>query len=194
MACHARGWNRASPFGQSIAALVIYLHYAHAIGLERLAALMGEMFALTISEGAISQRCWPGRVKPLLRCGNGADPRDCDGKPGGLLGGETSARVTGKTWWEWVFVGTLAVLHVLRPQPRQDRCPGAVRNHSFSQWIWVSDMLGSQRGHGVEMAGVPGAPAARCALRRRVRRCHLQRRRSNGCCCAPSPSGGDATP
>ena len=28
---------------------------------------------------------------------------------------ETSARVTGKTWWEWVFVGTLAVLHVIRP-------------------------------------------------------------------------------
>jgi hypothetical protein len=25
--------------------------------------------------------------------------------------------VTGKTWWEWVFVGTLAVLHIIRPSP-----------------------------------------------------------------------------
>jgi hypothetical protein len=25
---------------------------------------------------------------------------------------ETSARVSGKTWWEWVFIGTLAVLHI----------------------------------------------------------------------------------
>src|SRR5690242_19995305 len=25
------------------------------------------------------------------------------------------SRVTGKTWWEWVFVGTLAVLHIIRP-------------------------------------------------------------------------------
>ncbi len=49
-----RGLEPGSPFGQSIAALVIYLHYAHAIGLERLAALMGEMFELTNSEGAIS--------------------------------------------------------------------------------------------------------------------------------------------
>lgn len=59
--CGARATARApsglepgSPFGQSIAVMVVYLHYAQAIGLERLAALMGEMFALAISEGAIS--------------------------------------------------------------------------------------------------------------------------------------------
>ena len=44
----------SSPFGQLIAALVVYLHYAQAIGLERLAALMGEVFGLQVSEGAIS--------------------------------------------------------------------------------------------------------------------------------------------
>jgi transposase len=61
---------------------------------------------------------------------------------------ETSARVRGKTWWEWVFVGTLAVLHVIRPSRGkavvQDLF-GAVRPA-----VWVSDMLGSQRGHGAE--------------------------------------------
>ena len=41
------------------------MHYAHAIGLERLAALMGEMFALTISEGAISNMLLRAR-EPLL--------------------------------------------------------------------------------------------------------------------------------
>ena len=40
------GLEPGSPFGQSIAALVVYLHYAHAIGLERLAALMGDIFRL----------------------------------------------------------------------------------------------------------------------------------------------------
>ena len=24
-------------------------------------------------------------------------------------------RVKGKNWWEWVFIGTLAVLHVIQP-------------------------------------------------------------------------------
>jgi transposase len=61
---------------------------------------------------------------------------------------ETSARVSGKTWWEWVFVGTLAVLHVIRPSRRKavvQALFGAVQ-----PMVWVSDMLGSQRGHGVE--------------------------------------------
>src|ERR1700687_2011429 len=47
------GLEPGSPFGKSIAALVVYLHYAHAIGLARLKALMGEVFGLTISEGGL---------------------------------------------------------------------------------------------------------------------------------------------
>src|SRR5207302_8719773 len=60
---------------------------------------------------------------------------------------ETSARVTGKTWWEWVFVSTLAVLHIIRPGRGK-----AVVQALFGEIrpaVWVSDMLGSQRGHGV---------------------------------------------
>jgi transposase len=47
------GLEQGSPFGHSIAAMVVYLHYAHAIGMERLALLMDELFSLSISEGAI---------------------------------------------------------------------------------------------------------------------------------------------
>ena len=45
------GLEQGSPFGHSIAATVVYLHYAHAIGMERLALLMNELFSLSISEG-----------------------------------------------------------------------------------------------------------------------------------------------
>ena len=44
---------------------MIYLHYAHAIGMERLAALMDELFSLSISEGAISNILARAR-EPLL--------------------------------------------------------------------------------------------------------------------------------
>jgi transposase len=54
-----------SPFGQSIAPLVVYLHYAHAIGMERLATLLDEIFSLTLSEGAISNILARAR-EPLL--------------------------------------------------------------------------------------------------------------------------------
>ena len=59
------GLEPGSPFGQSIAALVVYLHYAHAIGMERLATLMDEVFSLSISEGAISNMLARAR-EPLL--------------------------------------------------------------------------------------------------------------------------------
>jgi len=139
------GLEPGSPFGRSIAALVVYLHYAHAIGMERLATLMDEIFSLTISEGAISNMLARAR-EPLLaaaatiRATVLASPVVCSD--------ETSARVSGKNWWEWVFIGTLAVLHVIRPSRGK-----AVVQALFGEIrpaVWVSDMLGSQRGHAAE--------------------------------------------
>jgi hypothetical protein len=59
------GLEQGSPFGHSIAATVVYLHYAHAIGMERLALLMDELFSLSISEGAICNILARAR-EPLL--------------------------------------------------------------------------------------------------------------------------------
>ena len=48
--------------------MVVYLHYAHAIGMERLSLLMDELFSLALSEGAIcnilarAQRTADGRA------------------------------------------------------------------------------------------------------------------------------------
>jgi transposase len=68
---------------------------------------------------------------------------------------ETSARVTGRTWWEWVFVGTLAALHIIRPcrgKALVQALFGAIRPA-----VWVSDMPAWPR---KRMAGVPSASAA----------------------------------
>jgi transposase len=138
------GLEPGSPFGRSIAAMVIYLHYAHAIGMERLATLMDELFSLSLSEGAISNILGRARA-PLLAAAAAvqavvlASPVVCSD--------ETSARVKGRNWWEWVFVGTLAVLHIIQPS----RSKAVVRAlfGEIRPVVWVSDMLGSQRGHGV---------------------------------------------
>ena len=139
------GLEQGSPFGRSIAAMVVYLHYAHAIGMERLATLMDELFGLSISEGAISNILARSR-EPLLDAASTiekvvlASPVVCSD--------ETSARVNRKNWWEWVFVTTVAVLHVIKPSRGK-----AVVTALFGEIrpeVWVSDMLGSQKGHGVE--------------------------------------------
>ena len=139
------GLEPGSPFGQSIAALVVYLHYAHAIGLERLAALMGDIFGLAISEGAISNMLARAR-EPL--CAAAATIRATVTASPVVCSDETSARVSGKTWWEWVFIGTLAVLHVMRPS--RGKAVVADLFGAVQPMVWVSDMLGSQRGHAAQ--------------------------------------------
>ena len=59
------GLEPGSPFGQSLAAMAVYLHYAHAIGIERLAMPMDELFGLSIGEGAIGNILARSR-EPLL--------------------------------------------------------------------------------------------------------------------------------
>jgi transposase len=137
------GLEQGSPFGHSIAAMVVYLHYAHAIGMERLALLMNELFSLSISEGAISNILARAR-QPLLDATAAiekvvlASPVVCSD--------ETSVRVKGKNWWEWVFIGTLAVLHLI--QPSRGKAVVTALFGAIRPEVWVSDMLGSQRGHG----------------------------------------------
>jgi transposase len=139
------GLEQGSPFGPSIAALVVYLHYAHAISLERLVTLMGELFSLPISEGAISNILARSRG-PLLAAQTViervviASPVVCSD--------ETSARVRGKTWWEWVFVTAVAVAHVIKPS--RGKAVVTALFGTIRPEVWVSDMFGSQRGHAVE--------------------------------------------
>jgi len=137
------GLEQGSPFGHSIAAMVVYLHYAHAIGMERLALLMDELFSLSISEGAVSNILARAREPLLVATATIekvvlASPVVCSD--------ETSVRVKGKNWWEWVFIGTLAVLHVI--QPSRGKAVVTALFGTIRPEVWVSDMLGSQRGHG----------------------------------------------
>ena len=180
------GLEQGSPFGHSIAAMVVYLHYAHAIGMERLALLMDELFSLSISEGAISNILARAR-EPLLDAAAAiekvvlASPVVCSD--------ETSVRVKGKNWWEWVFVGTLAVLHVIQPSRGK-----AVVTALFGA---ISRRCGCPT---CSAASAAMASCGRCAwricsaMRNTPSNAAIRRsaRRSGGCCCAPSRSAGGA--
>jgi len=132
-----------SPFGASVSAAVTDLHDAHAIGMERLALLMDEMFGLSISEGAISNIL--SRARDPLQDAAQAIEKVVLASPV-VCSDETSARVNAKTWWEWVFIGRHAALHLIKPSRGK-----AVVKDLFGDRrpdVWVSDMLGAQRGHG----------------------------------------------
>ena len=136
------GLEPGSPFGRSIEAMVVYLHYAHAIGLERLRALIGEVFGLSISEGALCNILARAQA-PLGAAATAITASVREARV--VCSDETSVRVAGKTWWEWVFVTKAAVLHLIRPS-RGRIVPEAVFA-GVRPAVWVSDALGSQRGH-----------------------------------------------
>ena len=55
---------------------------------------------------------------------------------------ETSARVDGRNWWEWVFVGLEGVLHLIRPSRGEDVIVEAMG--SARAQAWVSDCWAPQ--------------------------------------------------
>jgi transposase len=136
------GLEPGSPFGKSIEAIAVYLHYAQAIGIERLRCLFAEMFALSISEGALCNIL--ARVQAPLEAAASAIAAAVTASDV-VASDETSVRVMKQTHWEWVFVTALGVLHIIRPSRGADVVRALFGEHRPR--VWISDSFGAQRGH-----------------------------------------------
>ena len=137
------GFAPGSPFGPGLCAIIIHLHVTQAIGFQRLAQLMGELFGVTISEGAIANILARAQA-PLLTA---AAPIAAAVRASAVVGSdETSARVGGKTWWQWVLLSSTAVYHVIA-DTRAARVVTAFLDGARPD-VWVADRYGGQAGHG----------------------------------------------
>ena len=106
------GLEPGSPFGKSIEAIAVCLHDAQAIGLERLRLVFGELFGLSISEGAPCNIL--ARAQARLAAAASAIAAQVTASDV-VAPDETSVRVVRKTCWERVFVTAACVLHIIRP-------------------------------------------------------------------------------
>jgi transposase len=101
------GLEEGSPFSTNILALALYLRFTHAISYRRLSRLFLHLFALPISEGALDamfRRARPSldhEVAAILARLRRARIVCCD---------ETSVRVGGRTYWNWVFQNEQVVI------------------------------------------------------------------------------------
>jgi transposase len=137
------GFEPGSPFGPGLRALIIHLHITQAIGFQRLTRLMAEVFGLTISEGAIANILARAEA-PLLAA---AAPIAAVVRASPVVGSdETSARVCGKTWWQWVLLSSTAICHVIA----DTRAASVVTTFlaGARPEVWVADRYGGQLGHG----------------------------------------------
>jgi transposase len=99
-------------FGPRIEAVLSYLHERHHVGYERLVELCRDLFELRISQGGIENalRRLVERARPTYEA-IGATVR---GSPV-INSDETSARVAGRTQWQWTFQTPEASYHLIAP-------------------------------------------------------------------------------
>lgn len=138
-----KGFEPGSPFGPGIEAVIIHLHITQAVSFERLSKLMLELFGLSISEGAIANILKRAQT-PLVAA---AEIIAAAVRASPVVGSdETSARVRGKTWWQWVLLSTTAIYHVIA----DTRAASVVTEFldGARPEIWVADRYGGQLGHG----------------------------------------------
>jgi transposase len=137
------GFDPGSPFGPGLSALIIHLHVTQAISFQRLVWLMAEVFGVTISEGAIAnilaraQAPLVGAAQPLAQAVRTSPVVGSD---------ETSARVGGKTCWQWVLLSSTAIYHVIV----DTRAAVVVTDflNGAQPEVWVADRYAGQLGHG----------------------------------------------
>lgn len=129
-----------TPFGTSVQSLATYFRYAHAIGYERLSAMFGDVFNLSISEGALAslfqsaKRRMDDRTEEILQRLRSSRLVCSD---------ETGVRVKRRNEWEWVFQNKDVSIHVIRPSRGAGVIEEVMDGHRPK--IWVSDLLSSQK-------------------------------------------------
>jgi transposase len=129
------GFEPTRVFGPHLEALWTYLHEHHHVGYARLAAISRDLWRLAVSQGALANAL--RRVATRLQPQAGAIREQVRASP--TIGSdETSARVNGRTQWQWVFQTPTASYHVIVPRRNgevvQQFLDGAV------PVIWVSDL------------------------------------------------------
>jgi transposase len=139
------GLEPGTPFGANIMALAIYLRFLQNISYQRLARVFGDLFGLSISEGALDSIL--KRAKPAFDAETEAILKRLR-QSRVIYSDETSIRVQGKTCWNWVFHNKECVLHVIRNSRGRGIVEEVLGGHRPA--LWVSDLYGPQQGHAQE--------------------------------------------
>ena len=134
-----------TPFGPGIASTIAYLHGCQMVGYKRLTEVCQGLFGLTISQGAIANM--------LARVGNTiAEPAEriaAQVRASEVIASdETSARVKGKTWWQWTFGCATAVTFVMASS--RGKCVPISFLAGARPKMWLSDRLPAQCKHAEE--------------------------------------------
>lgn len=135
------GLEPGSPFGPNLRALVIYLRSVQGIPLARLREVMGDLFGLDISEGALVN-ILGASAKPFAATVQCIKHRLLAGTT--IASDETGVRVGKANWWLWVFHHADSAVFVA-DKHRSKAVVEAFLGDSRPDY-WISDRYGGQMG------------------------------------------------
>lgn len=119
------------------------LHEEHHVAYARLVEVFASLFGLTVSEGALVEAV--GRLG--LALGPAAARIAAAVRTAPVIGSdETSARVAGVTWWEWVFQTDTAAYHTIARRRNTEVVLSFL--DGVQPAVWVSDLWKPQRAAG----------------------------------------------
>jgi transposase len=126
-------------FGPNLEATVIYYKQEQHMSCERIVETMRDLHGVNLSEGAV--------VQILERAGRKAEPVAEKIKQQVISGrviksDETSARVEGRNWWQWVFISEAGVYHTI--VPTRSAAEIATVMGQLCVEAWVCDCFGAQ--------------------------------------------------
>jgi len=133
------GLEPTRSFGPRLEATVIYYKQEQHLSYERIAETMRDLCGVELSEGGINA---------ILRRGGEAAQPEADKTAiavaqSEIIGSdETSARVKGRNWWQWVFRSTAGVVHLIVPTRGAEVILQFMGENCAE--CWVSDCYSSQ--------------------------------------------------
>jgi transposase len=133
------GLDGGRSFGPRLAATLVYLKHEQHLSYERVTQLCQDLFGVAVSEG--------GASAVMQRAGAAAQPVakaiGTQVAQSAVIGSdETSARVAGRTWGQWVFRSVVGVYFLIRAS-RGAKVIAEVMGKQRAE-CWVSDCLSAQ--------------------------------------------------
>jgi len=119
-------------FGPRLEAIVTNLHHEHHIGYKRLRQICDELFGLELSAGSmvsIGKRAGKAAEEEAEAIGEQVRQSKVIGSD------ETSARVHGRNYWQWVFVGDNREYHVIVPSRGYDVIENFMQECEAEVWV-----------------------------------------------------------
>jgi transposase len=139
---YGEGFEKGQMFGRHLEQIVLYLHYAHPLSYGRVQRVLADLYGLKLSRGALVN----GVKRAQTHLKQAADVLHQQLKQAVVVGSdETTARVDGITYWQWVFQTPRLAYHVIRAS----RAAQVLREvmADAQPEVWVSDALSSQMCH-----------------------------------------------